>query len=83
MGSIFGLLFDDFNRVERDTLVIRSLRIALGDLQQHVHPFDHPAKDAVFIIQPGSGNMGDEELAAICSRSGVRHRKDPRLVVLE
>ena len=50
-----------------------SHRVTRWDGQQHIHAGNNLPKDAVFSIQPGGGNVGDEELAAIGARTGIRH----------
>jgi hypothetical protein len=41
--------------------------------QKHIHAGKYLPEYAVFSIQPGGGNVGDEELAAICARAGICH----------
>src|SRR5215831_5260279 len=43
----------------------------------------HPAKNRVLAVQPGSFNMGDEELRAIGVWPGVRHTQDAGAVMLQ
>lgn len=45
-------------------LIISSDLDLLNDVY-HVHAFHHPPKHSVLTIQPGCGNCGDEELAAV------------------
>src|SRR5690606_1548827 len=47
-----------------------------------IRTVDH-AEHRVLAVQPGRGDMGDEELAAIGARSGIGHRKNAAGVVLE
>src|SRR5580658_534948 len=54
-----------------------------GDLLHHVVAIDHFAKNAVFVIEPGRGGHGDEELAAIGVGTRVRHGEIAVLGVLQ
>ncbi len=57
--------------------------IASRDGEQDIQTLDDLTEDAVFAIQPGSRHVGDEELAAVGAGSGIRHRQNTRLVMLE
>ena len=43
--------------------------------------FDDAAKDRVTVVEMGRRAVGDEELATVGSRAGIRHRQDARTVV--
>ena len=52
------------------------------ELLQHVEPLDHLAEDGVLAVEPRRRHEGQEELAAVGARAGVRHREHAGLVVL-
>src|SRR5215472_9109995 len=48
------------------------------DLGNDVLPYYSLPEDRVFVVEPGGGLLGDEELRAVGRRTAVRHRHDPR-----
>src|SRR5690242_8565482 len=54
--------------------------VALAHRIDHVEAFDHLAEHGVLAVEPWRGDMGDEELAAVGVRAGVRHRQHATLV---
>ena len=54
-------------------------RIALADGNNGIFlPDEHIAEDRMLVIEMRRGGGGDEELAAIGARTGVRHRQQAR-----
>ncbi len=58
-------------------------RVALADPVHDVLSGGDFAKDGVFVIQPGSGHMGDEKLTAIGGGAAIGHREKAGFVVFE
>src|SRR3546814_8872939 len=54
--------------------------VALLDLVDRLQALDHLAEHGVLAVQPGGGDVGDEELAAVGVRAGVGHRQHAALV---
>lgn len=52
-------------------------------LLNNVHSFDDFAKDHMLAIKPTGLDTGDEELAAVGSRSSIGHGENARLGVLQ
>ena len=79
--SILLLLEKSIRRIK--DLDLQDL-VSLRDRVDHILTLGHLPKDGVLAVQPGSGNMGDKELAAIGDRpSGIGHREDAGFVMLE
>src|SRR3990172_6136285 len=55
----------------------------ITDRFHHVVPPDHLAEDRVLAIQPWSGLMDDEKLAAVAIGAGISHGEDAGPVVTE
>src|SRR5690349_866557 len=50
-------------------------RVALLDGVDDILTLGYLAEDGVLAVQPVGLDMSDEELAAVCAGSGIRHRK--------
>src|SRR5512138_1314190 len=74
-----------FNRdlIDLDGGRVAPRGVALGDGHEDVHTFDDLPEDAVLVVEPGRGDVRDEELAAVSASAGVRHREHTGLAVLQ
>ena len=61
-GSVDELFFNDLDREDLDCRTFDHIGVAGGDTHQNVFTLDQFTEDAVFAVQPGSGDVGDEEL---------------------
>src|SRR5215213_2479932 len=77
---LLGLL--DHHPLEAQLLDRPVARVAVdgGDGVDHVHALDDLAEDGVLAVQPGGGDLGDEELGAVGVGPGVGHGQVPRPV---
>src|SRR5690606_23933044 len=57
--------------------------VTLRDGAHDVLTLGHFTEDGVLVVQPGRGDVSDEELAAIRAGAGIRHGEDAGLTVLE
>src|SRR3990170_4029396 len=55
----------------------------IPDRLHHVVPTNHLAEDRVLAIQPWSGLMDDEKLAAVAIGAGISHGENAGLIVTE
>lgn len=59
---LFSVAFFNGHFLDFYAGVFRAHGVARRDGHQHVHAFDDLPKDAMFAVQPGRGDMRDEEL---------------------
>ena len=58
--------------------------VALADgVDDFLRVLDHFAEDRVLVVEPGRGDVRDEELRAVRVGAGVGHREDAGAAVLE
>jgi octaprenyl-diphosphate synthase len=72
-NRLFALELDRFDGIADGDGIDHRLVIGVDDRPEH----------RVAPVQPGSCNVGDEELAAVGAGAGIRHRKLARCVVLQ
>ncbi len=75
----------DFHRVDFDFFIRSVLRVAghLRNLLDDVIAFHHFTENRMPVVEMRSRRHGDEELAAVGVRAGVRHRQDAGFRVLQ
>jgi hypothetical protein len=77
-ATLLDLDVDNLDIVERLVTLVRSHML---DLVHNIHSLGDTAKDRVLVVEPIDRHCGDEELAAVGSRTGIRHRQSSRSIM--
>src|SRR3954468_5852593 len=77
-----NLLTFDLHRLQHNVFVRLVLSASWdgSDLVHHVLALNNFSEDGVVPGEPSGRRRSDEELRAVCVRTGVRHRELPRLI---